>query len=87
MRTLTLILALTSCAPATDSADTIDQPNAYPLVVIYPDTIEAPVLPPCTVLICYANQCSPSLDYTISTAGLLTVTPPDSSTAQVWCIE
>jgi hypothetical protein len=87
MRILPTILALASCAASTDSADTTNTHNTYPIIAIYPDTIEAPVHLPCTVLICYADQCSPSLDYSVSAAGLLTVTPPDSSTAQVWCIE
>jgi hypothetical protein len=87
MRILPTILALVGCAPATDSADTTDHPTAYPLIAIYPDTIEETVHLPCTVLLCNAGQCSPSLDYSVSAAGLLTVTPPDPYSAQVWCIE
>jgi hypothetical protein len=87
MRILPTILALASCAASTDSADTTDQPTTYPLIAIYPDTIEAPVHLPCTVLLCNAGQCSPSFEYSVSTTGFLTVTPPDPYSAQVWCIE
>lgn len=87
MRIMPTTLALLACAPTTDDTNTTAHPSTYPIIAVYPDTIAAPVHLPCTVLICYAGQCSPTLDYTVTTAGLLTVTPPDSATAQVWCSE
>lgn len=85
---LSALSTILACAPTPhDSAS----PTCAPiLTTIAPATTETlPLQPPLTVLLCPVDgtPCAPTLDYTITSAGLVTITAPDWATVAVWSME
>lgn len=85
---LAVLLTLAACQPR--SLDT-GAPTCTPThTTITPGTTEAlPLRLPLVALLCPTDgtPCTPTTDYTVTRAGLVTITAPDWAAVVVWSLE
>lgn len=88
MRRYLALLALIACQPSANDTGSPTCTTTH-TVVAPSTTIEAPLRLPLLALLCPTDgsPCTPTIDYTVTSAGLVVLTAPDWAAVVIWSMK